>query len=231
MTIVSENITTTPVENPTPERLSQFFIDGFPAMDTDEQRLALGLYALLVKGQAVTIAELAEHIGLPVGKVKFDLNNWPGVFYDDQNRVVGFWGIAVTEMHHRFDVNGHTAYTWCAWDALFIPELINTTANITSHCATTGEEIKLSISPEGVIAALSEQIMVSFLIPHKNKLNENTTTDFCQYVHFFNSLEAGEKWIANHKGTFLLSLNDAFTVGKLMNAVRYKQTLDTLKGH
>ena len=143
-------------------------------------------------------------MAVPEVDVKTVLDSWRGVFYDDLNRVIGFWGMTIKEMKHHFEVNGKTVFTWCAWDALFIPELINTTANIISHCATTGEEIKLSISPEGVITAPSEYIMVSFLIPHENKLNENITTDFCQYVHFFNSCEAGEKWIASHKGTFLL---------------------------
>jgi len=209
------------------DHLSQYFINALPSMDTDEQKLALGLYALLAEGQPVAIEQLSGYVDISVTKIKAVLDDWIGVFYDDQNHVIGFWGIAINEMNHRFEVNGKTAYTWCAWDSLFIPELLKARANVTSHCAATAKEIKLTISPDGICACSSEDIMVSFLIPDEHELNENITASFCHFVHFFSSRDAGKQWVADHEGTFLLSLNDAFTVGKKMNAVRYKQMLAT----
>ena len=207
-------------------RLAQFFIDAFPVMSIAEQRLALKLYALLSEGNAVSLERLSERAGMPLADVKTMLQNWPGVFYDDSQRIIGFWGLAVNETKHRFEVNGKTVYTWCAWDALFIPELLNATAHINSHCALSGDEIRLSVSPKGLESARPDQIMVSFLLPDEDELKENITTSFCHYVFFFRSRKAGEHWVAEHPGTFLLSLDDAFAVGKKMNAVRYNLTLD-----
>jgi hypothetical protein len=52
------------------------------------------------------------------------------------------------------------------------------------------------------------------------------TASFCHYVHFFRDREAGARWAAQHPGTFLLSLEEAFAVGKRMNAVRYREVED-----
>lgn len=207
--------------------LAQYFITAFPVMDTVEQRLALRLYALLAEGQPVAIERLAQEMAVPEVDVKTVLDSWRGVFYDNLNRVIGFWGMTIKEMKHHFEVNGKTVFTWCAWDALFIPELLNATANITSQCTTTGNEIRLSVSPHGIESCSPQGVMVSFLTPDEDKLSENIIANFCHYVHFFVSTEAGEQWFASHEGSFLLSLNDAFMVGKKMNAVRYKQSLAT----
>jgi len=208
------------------DRLAQFFIDAFPVMNIAEQRLALKLYALLSEGDAVPLEHLTECSGMPLADVKTMLQNWPGVFYDDNHRIIGFWGIAVSKTSHHLGVNGKTVYTWCAWDTLFIPELLNATVHINSHCALSGDEIKLAISPKGIESAQPDQIVVSFLVPEGGELKENITTSFCHYVFFFRSREAGEHWVAEHPGTFLLSLDEAFAVGKKMNAARYNLTLN-----
>ena len=41
---------------------------------------------------------------------------------------------------------------------------------------------------------------------------------FCHFVHLFASRDAGESWIVEHPGTFLLSLDEAFELGRLVNA-------------
>ncbi|GMR05776.1 MAG: organomercurial lyase MerB [Gammaproteobacteria bacterium] len=209
-----------------PDRLAQIFIDAFPVMNITEQQLALELYALLSEGDTVPLERLSERTGMPLAEVKTVLESWPGVFFDDNHCIVGFWGVAVDETNHHFKVDGKRVYTWCAWDMLFIPELLGATAHITSHCALSGDEITLTLSPRGIEYAQPDQIMVSFLIPEEGEFQENIITSFCHYVFFFRSRESGERWVAEHPSTFLLSLDDAFAIGKKMNAARYNLTLN-----
>ncbi len=212
---------------PVLDDLSRTFIDAFPELNRVEQRIALNLYALLAEGDAVTLERLARRSSMVLGDAKKILGNWPGIFYDEEKRVIGFWGIAVGEMDHKLEVNNKTVYAWCAWDALFIPELLNTTATVISHCASTGDEITLTVHSDGAKPAQSnEEVVVSFLIPDETALKENVTASFCHYVHFFSSLAAGEQWTADHPDTFLLSLEDAFILGKKVNAARYQQSFD-----
>lgn len=203
------------------DRLAQYFIDAFPVMDITEQRLALKLYRLLSEGDAVSIENLSECAALPSSEVKTILNSWPGVSYDDNHRITAFWGLAIDETQHRLEINGKTVYTWCAWDTLFIPELLNANAHVSSNCALSGDEIILNLSPDGIESFRPDQVMVSFLVPDETEFKENITGSFCQHVFFLRSDEAGKRWAGTHPGTFLLSLDEAFAIGKKMNAARY----------
>ncbi len=203
------------------DKLAAPFIQAFPAMDKQEQQLALALYRFLALGKPVSITLFAEFIHQPSDRVDQLLRSWPGVFFDDDHHVIGFWGLAIQEMPHRLELDDHSVYAWCAWDTLFIAELLNTEAKVYSTCPATKKNIELTISPTQVEAVNSHDVVVSFLKPNINELKDNMTTRFCHFVYFFSNREAGEQWCAEHPDTFLLSLDEAFTLGKQVNAARY----------
>jgi len=208
------------------EDIAESFLQVFPQMSVQEQRLALNLYSLLAKGVAVSIEQLASACEQSVKDVESRLRNWPGVFYDDNGCVFGFFGLTVNETSHKLIIDGQTIFTWCAFDALFIPQLLGSTAQIISICPATNNEIRLKISATGVESVDRENLVVSLLIPDVDKLSENVTTSFCHFVYFFHNSNIGEQWCKEHPGTFLVSLEEAFEVGKRFNAGRYKVALN-----
>ena len=209
------------------KKISEHFIHAFPVMTRLEQKIALALYRLLLFGEPVLINTLSKEVNQTEASIDKVLQSWPGLNFDEDNKMVGFWGLTIHETNHHLKVNDKNIYTWCAWDTLFIPELLNTTVQITSHCALSGDKISLTISPEGIEHAQpdSNKIMVSFLVPGEEELKENIITSFCYYVFFFRSRKDGELWMADHPNTFLLTLNEAFAIGKKMNTTRYNLTL------
>lgn len=113
-----------------PPNLDEIFAPlsaALPELSELEQRLGIELYRQLARGEPVRREQLAETLTLPTRDV-VGLLEQPGlkglVFYDGENRVMGFGGLAIVPMAHRFAVDGKTLYTWCAWDALFMPELL-----------------------------------------------------------------------------------------------------------
>ena len=58
---------------------------------------------------------------------------------DRERRVLGFGGLATMPMHHRFEVDGRELSTWCAWDSLFIPEILGRSARVASLDPENGE--------------------------------------------------------------------------------------------
>lgn len=209
-----------------PDAICSIFIEAVPDMDEAKQRLGIALYRSLAKGKPVSFKQLASDIDRTEDDIHRALFEWPGVFFNDDNDVIGFWGIAVKPKGHRMEINGVTSYAWCAWDSLFIPELVGATAQVTSKCEQTGEEITLTVSPDSVKAESHPDIVVSFVTPDVEELRTNATTSFCHFVYFFKDRLAGEAWTKKHDGTFLLSLNEAFAVGKKLNAARYNQILN-----
>ncbi len=93
-------------------------------LDPPDQELAPGLYRRLAEGEPVSSAGLASE-GRESTEVAETLEDWPGVFRSDDGRMVSFRGRAIPEMPHSFRVGERQLFTWCAWDALFIPELID----------------------------------------------------------------------------------------------------------
>lgn len=206
------------------EKLSDFFIDAFPKMNREEQLLARTIYQQLARGKPLPLKSLEGMLNQAVEVIKQKLTQWGSVFYNNTGEIIGFLAITVDETHHRMQINGITSYAWCAWDTLFIPELVGATAQVTSSCATTNEPITLTVTPQGIRSAQPD-VWLSFLLPDEKAVQENVTTSFCCHVHFFSSRAAGEAWTAQNEGTFLLTLDDAFKVGKKVNAARYADTL------
>jgi alkylmercury lyase len=203
------------------EELSSAVVGRMPSLSDEEAAVALSLYRLLSEGSPVSLARLAEASGRPQAEVMAALGSWPGIFYED-GAVIGFWGLALGSTSHAFEVGGKRLSTWCAWDALFIPELIGQSALVFSRDPVTSEEISLKVGSAGIEEASSPGVVVSFLDPSAIDFDDNVILNFCNYVHFFASVDSGSRWVAEHPATFLLSLEEAFVLGQRTNRTRYR---------
>jgi alkylmercury lyase len=210
------------------EALSENLLRVFPALDPTGQRLSLALYRELARGAPVSPSSLADRVQMPAEMVVRQLRNWPGVYYDDDQRVIGFWGLTIAPMPHRLRVDGRELYAWCAWDTLFLPALLDATVEMESACRASGEPVRLTVTPRAVRSGVPAGLVVSFLLPDPEAMNANVITSFCHYVHFFRSPEAAQPWLAEHPEIFLLSLTDAYEFGRCINGARYGMGLDSV---
>ncbi|MBI4501683.1 MAG: alkylmercury lyase [Gemmatimonadetes bacterium] len=212
-------------------RVSNSLLALFPRFTVEEQRLGIMLYRLLARGEPVSHGELSAVLNMPDARVT-ELLSGEGlramVYHDDGGRVLGFGGLAVAPMHHAFDVDGRTLYTWCSWDSLFIPEMLGKPARVASSCPETGQTIRLTVTPDGVTESSHPDAVVSLLVPEALEGDaRQTMASFCHYVFFFASRAAGEAWTVRHEGTFLISLDQAFALGKRKNAVQFAEAWTT----
>ena len=136
------------------------------------------------------------------------LRSWPAVFWDDQDRVTGFWGLALPGMPHRIRRAGTDLSAWCAWDPLFLALVIGD-LRVATGDPVTGEEISYSISRSGTITSLSHPASVlSFLSPDQ-PWDDNVMTTFCHYILQFTSPATAQRWTAARPGTFVISFEAA----------------------
>src|SRR5437870_3145000 len=99
------------------DRLAERLTAAMPRLDPTEQRIALTTIRHLALGAPVGVSRLAAAAELSEAHIANTLDHLPGVFRDDQQRVVGFMGLTVVEMgHHRIHVDGRALSAWCAWD-------------------------------------------------------------------------------------------------------------------
>jgi alkylmercury lyase len=202
--------------------LAEAVAGAMPVMDESEQHVALALYRLLAEGRPVGTAQVAEATGLAEEQVSASLDRWPGVFRDDDNRVVGFWGLAVDELTptHRVENEAVVLYAWCAWDTLFLPARLATTLRVTSIDPISAKSIALEVSPERIAYLSHPDTMMSFRVPGE-PFDSGVVESFCHFVHFFTGPDTGDRWVATHPDTFLLRIDEAFELASVVNRRKY----------
>jgi alkylmercury lyase len=201
------------------DELTTSVLELFPTLNSTEQRLSLELYRLLLTGLPVPREALAERAGLAVETVEQILENWPAVFSDSQQRVVGYWGLSIPEAYatpHRLTINGRKVSAWCAWDTLFLPQLLGQTAEVESTSPTAGAPVHVTVTPDALEHVDPAGAQMSLLLPGK-ATQKDVVNAFCCFVHFFPSHGAGETWAAQHPGTFLLSIEEAYALARRKN--------------
>lgn len=204
--------------------LATALIDAFPALDDLQRRIALATYRRLARGVPAAPEEIAADAGVAVEQVRRVLADWIGVYSDCENRVIAFWGLALPPMKHRLEVDGVNLHAWCAWDTLFLPELLGKTMRVESACATSGESVHLTVSPAGVESADPTTLFISFICPDASGFRTDIVRNFCHFVHFFRSRADGEAWVAQNPGTFLLTLDEAVELARRKNQAQFFAT-------
>jgi hypothetical protein len=116
---------------------------------------------------------------------------------------------------------GAQLYTWCAWDTLFLPELLEKSARVESVCDATGKPVRLSVSPKRVESADPGSVCISLSHAGQLALPTRHLQNFCHYIHFFRSRKDAEVWTAKTPGTFILSLDEATELARRKNQLQF----------
>lgn len=219
-------------EIPTPDAYWQALQALLRPFAPNEQRAAVALYRELAKGQAVDGAQLGRALGVGAAESRALLERdaiRSLTYVDGEGRVLGFGGLAAAPMHHRFEVHGHELWTWCAWDSLFIPEILGRTAHVASPDPDSGEQVRLVVSPARIESAEPREAVISFIRPDAEVFGTsavNVMAKFCHFIFFFASRASGNRWVEKHPGTFLYTLDDAFALAKRFNAKNFGAVLE-----
>ncbi|MGH7701053.1 MAG: organomercurial lyase [Gemmatimonadales bacterium] len=196
---------------------------AMPGLSSEEQRAGIVLLRELAKGEPVAVPQFAEALGVPVKEAEALVKGSALrrlIYAGEDGRVVGFWGLSTVRTHHRFTINGRTLWAWCAGDTLFLPEAVGETAVVESRDPDSGELVRLTISPARVEAVEPKDVTVSFLQPDTVDFTSATQimATACHHIFFFASRASGERWVDKHPGKVLLSLDEAFTLARRLNA-------------
>jgi alkylmercury lyase len=207
------------------EEIAREVVACFPQLDVHAQRLSLTLYRLLARGEPVSRASIAQEANIPLDHVAATLAGWPGIYHGDDGRIVGYWGLALGQMPHVLQFDGRTLYAWCAWDTLFLPELLGRPARVTSTDPVSEVILELEVTPDGTQVRGAHDVWMSYLIPTA-AMGKTIVSSFCHYIHFFESEWSGREFVSKQNGTFLLNLHDAVHLARLKNLSQYPDTLD-----
>lgn len=184
------------------------------ALEPDGQRYALTLLHTLAEGEPVSAVALAERTGQSAAQAAAFIDRLRGIYRDDDGRVIGMWGLAVTEFPpHRYRIDGRQLFTWCAWDPFILTDWLGGAAEVSSVDTHTKEPVVFRIEVGRAVDLSHEGLVLSF------KLVDEWTSDvigsFCHFVHYFTGEQSARAWTEQHPDTFVLSIDDAIRLGRL----------------
>lgn len=195
---------------------------GIPThFDPTHSRLLIEIWRLVANGNPVSanqIEQTAIHLNMPFEAARSFIHKVSE--RDESGDVVGIFGLSQKEHPHKFQLNGRTFSTWCAWDALFLPAMLKQTARVESLCPATNEKIKLTLTPERVQNSEPTDAVLSIIMPQTNESGfdkvEKVWMAFCCHVHFFKSMDTASEWFADksEEVTFL-SIEEGYRLGQL----------------
>jgi hypothetical protein len=200
-------------ESPSLDALDAALAAASPKLTAVDLGLAVALYQLLAAGEPVGIGAAAARAQVTPEAAEATLTSWPAVFFDDSERVVGFWGLALGDMAHRLRCGDAALSAWCAWDPLFLARIIGA-LEVSTNDPVTGEEVTYRVDHDGVVSALTHSDSVlSFLAPDR-PWDDEVVANFCHYISHFATPGTAEIWTAQHPGTFVLGLGDAVELAR-----------------
>lgn len=190
--------------------LARKLVGAFPRPSPEESRIALSVLHELARGQPAEMLGIAERAGSTPDVVQGTLADWPGLIRDDRGHVVGFCGLGLQPTRHQIELARRTLYAWCAWDALFLGDLLGEDLRVESTCAMAGTPVRLIAGPGGVRDLKPGDAVLSFTDPDfRPPENCSGIPPFCRKILFFSSPSASRAWGgAGAHGTFTLTIDE-----------------------
>jgi alkylmercury lyase len=170
-------------------------------------------------GQPLAPTDLATRLQMSEDELATHLARVPDTEFDAQGNIVG-WGITLVPTPHQFRLSqrrsqGRPArrlFTWCAFDTVLFPPLLQVEAQVQSVCEATGHPITFVATPQGVEQLSPATSVVSLIVPAERC--DCVRGTFCHQSLFFQSEQAATFWMASHPEAISLSLEEAAWVGQ-----------------
>jgi len=169
--------------------------------------------AMAETGQPLAPVHLARHLQMSQKNLTAHLARVPDTEFDTQGNIVG-WGITLLPTQHQFRLKARPLFTWCAFDTVLFPPLLQVEAHVQSVCEASGQPITFVATPEGIAALLPATSVLSLILPTERC--DCVRGTFCQQSLFFQTEEAASPWVALHPEAVLLSVEEAAALGQIV---------------
>lgn len=180
-----------------------------PKESTLAARLEIFMYRALAEGRPVTAEYLASLVDVPTELTiaLFEQGRAHGGEWDAEGRLVGNV-LTLNPTRHRFRVNGHDLYTWCSLDAMHLPGLLGLTAEVTSVDPVNGQEVHLTIPPDGLPTYIPAETVLSIVLGDNDRSGPHAPA--CRQMLFFTSTESAAIWVSDHPEAKIMTVEEVY---------------------
>jgi alkylmercury lyase len=187
-----------------------------------QEDLCLRIVRQVARGKPATQAALQASLQISQDELEQRLTQLPDTEFDSRGNIVG-WGVTLVPTPHHFQIRGQSLFTWCAFDTVLFPPSLQAEAKVQSTCPITGQSITFVATSKGVVKELTPASSVmSLILPEQH--SDCVRGTFCVQSLFFQSEQAASTWLTAHPEAFLLSVEEAAHVGRLVAGNRFTET-------
>jgi len=188
-----------------------------------KQELSIALYRLLAHGTPVLPERLGEGSGISGQEAMRLLSDASpaATVLDEQGAIVAFGGLSLVSTRHRFVTQEAGLFTWCVFDALFLPEILGTSATLITRCLGSGVELTVELTPDGVREAPSSDCVMSIVAPDSEACCTDLRKAFCDHVNLFRDEQAFRVWSRGRRGIGCVAIQEAQHFARRRNALLY----------
>ena len=189
----------------------------------DLQKASLYIYRALASGKPISFASIADHLGTPVDAASTLLNLVPqsAIELDDDGHIVGFVGLSLVPTAHRFETAERSLFTWCVFDALFLPSVIGQAATLHTSCPNSHTDIEIKVTDRSVAGIAPANPVMSLTKTDTKSCCKDLRGAFCNQVNMFADQSAFDEWSLDRPNAISVSLSQAFALAQQRNAWRY----------
>lgn len=166
---------------------------------------------LLAEGKPVAIERLAAAAGRSVEDIEAALGEQTSAERDADGRLVGL-GLSLRPTPHRYVLDGHAVFAWCASDALTFPVILGRPGVIESTCGLTGQPIRIELTPDDVERVEPPGAVVTAVRPAGEIADVRSA--MCHHGRFFASPQAAAQWADEHPGAEIRPVEAAFALDR-----------------
>ena len=201
----------------TVDRYAAAIAQAMPPLTAKQLDLVVAAYRAMLAGKPSEIAAIAADAGWESVEAANQLAEWPGVYLNESNQLIGFWGLTVDPIStHVVTTESGSSWAWCALDPLFILPLIGERGTVAARSEVTRTPIELDVAPDRTSSiSPGGDVYVSFLVP-SGPFTSDVRLTFCDYVLYFDGKPAADRWTSEHAGTTAMPLDDAAAIGRAM---------------
>jgi alkylmercury lyase len=187
------------------------------------QKRSVALYRLLGNGAPATRDQLGAACGISREQVAQLLLEFPPttVTLDACAAVIAFGGLSLSPTPHRFFTHEAKLHTWCVFDALFLPEVLDKPATLVTHCPGSGVELRVELAPGEVRVARPADCVMSIVTPDDEACCANLRKAFCDHVNLFRGEQAFIAWSQGRRDVACVTLREAQLLARRRNLLRY----------
>jgi alkylmercury lyase len=140
---------------------------------------------------------------------------------NDQGAIVAFGGLSLRPTRHQFVAAGTKLYTWCVFDTLFLPQILNNPGTLVTRCPISQKELVVELTPRELRVAEPSDCVMSIVAPDREACCSNLRRAFCDRVNLFVDRAAFAQWSFGRNDTDWVPLAEAQFLARRRNELRY----------